>query len=475
MNRVLEAVLALVLVVTVLDFGGVQPLAYSLMEVVLFGALLTVTVQETWHGRLNFQVSIWPVLFVVWTGLELIPLPAGLVRALEPARFRAPAPASLNASGWLTLSIDPHASLLGWVRILAYFAAFVIAVRVFDSKTRRSLLVRVLIGLGLFEAVYGLVQYFFRWQKIFTYTKQYYTEMATGTYINHNHLGGLLELTLPFLVGAIFYYFQIWLEGRHRRLSSTERAGASAGFQALVYMVLLLVMLVGLLFSRSRGAILAAILSLLVIALLAQLRVRRKTWLLGLFAFLAVFVGYGLWIGLDPVLTRFEQLGLLRNEEFGAATRLSFSRDALGIVRDYHWTGTGLGTFITAFRHYQTGWVTFMVDHAHNDFIEFASETGLVGAALLFLPIVYLLVKMAIAFLYDSRRYRPSVLLGCVGSILAILIHSATDFNLQVPANALIVAVILGIGYKAACLERREEPSASITSKERVHTASRHH
>jgi hypothetical protein len=37
------------------------------------------------------------------------------------------------------------------------------------------------------------------------------------------------------------------------------------------------------------------------------------------------------------------------------------------------------------------------------------------------------------------------------------LIHSAVDFNLEVPANALIFAVILGIGYKVSCLEPRRE------------------
>ncbi len=471
MNRFLEAVLAVVLVGTALDFGGVQPLAYSLMEIVLFAALLVVMVQETWHGRLDFPTPIWPVLFVAWVGLEMVPLPAALVRVLEPARFRAPMPAGLHEPAWLTLSIDPHATLLGWIRLLAYFAGFVIAVRVFDSKTRRSLLVRVLIGIGIFEAVYGSVEYLTGWEKIFTYSKQYYTGMATGTYINHNHFGGVLELTLPFLVGLILYYFQIWQEKRRKGPSRRDQSGASAGFQALVYMFLLIVMLVGLIFSRSRGAILGAVLSLLFIALLAQLKVRRKTWMLGLFGFLLVSVGYGLWIGLDPVLSRFEELGL-GNQSFSTATRLSFSRDALGIIRDYRWTGTGLGTFALAFRHYQTAFVTFFVDHAHDDFIEFTSETGLLGAALLFLPIAYLLVKMTIVFLYDSRRYRPAVLLGCVGGILAILIHSATDFNLQVPANALIVAVILGIGYKAACVEKREEPPGARPARERVRTIS---
>jgi putative inorganic carbon (HCO3(-)) transporter len=474
MNRFIEVVLAVVLVGTALDFGGVQPLTYSLMEIVLFGALLAVMVQETWHGNLDLPVPVWPLLFVAWVGFEIVPLPAGLVRALEPARFRVPPATVLHEPAWLTLSTDPHATLLTWIRLLAYLAAFTIAVRVFDSKKRRSLLVRVLIGIGLFEAVYGSVQYLTGWQKIFTYSKKFYTGMASGTYINHNHFGGVLELTLPFLVGSILYYFQIWQENRRRGASRRDQSSASAGFQVLVYMFLLVVMLVGLLFSRSRGAILGAILSLLFVALLAQLRVRRKTWLLGLFAFLAVSVGYGLWIGLDPVLSRFEELGL-GSQSFSTGSRLSFSRDALGIIRDYRWTGTGLGTFATTFRHYQTGWVTYFVDHAHNDFVEFACETGLVGAALLFLPILYLLVKMAITFLRDSRRYRPAVLLGCVGSIFAILIHSATDFNLQVPANALIVAVVLGIGYKAACIEKREESSSQDPVRERVRTAHGRH
>jgi O-antigen ligase len=473
MNRFLELVLAAVLVGAALDFGGVQPLAYSLMEIVLFAALLVMMVQETWHGRLNLPVSIWPILFVAWVGLEIVPLPPALVRALEPARFRVPLPAGLPAPAWLTLSIDPHATLLGWIRLLAYLAGFIIAARVFDSKTRRSLLVRVLIGIGLFEAVYGSIEYLTGWEKIFTFQKQYYVGMATGTYINHNHFGGVLELTLPFLVGLILYYFQIWQEQRRKSHLRRDQTGASAGFQALVYMFLLVVMLVGLIFSRSRGAILAALLSLLLIAVLAQLRVRRKTWLLGLFGFLLVAVGYGLWIGLGPVLSRFEELGLANsNQSMSEAMRLSFARDAMGIVRDYHWTGTGLGTVGVAFRHYQTDWVTFFVDHVHNDYIEFAAETGILGAALLFVPIAYLLVKMTIVFTKDLRRYRPAILLGCIGSILAILIHSATDFNLQVPGNALIVAVVLGIGYKAACVERREEPSDPRPMRERVHTAS---
>jgi hypothetical protein len=84
--------------------------------------------------------------------------------------------------------------------------------------------------------------------------------------------------------------------------------------------------------------------------------------------------------------------------------------------------------------------------------------------ALLFLPILYLFLRMIISFLTDPHRYRPAVTLGCMGSTLGILIHSVTDFNLQIPANALIFAVVLGIAYKAACVERREEKQVGASS-----------
>jgi O-antigen ligase len=144
--------------------------------------------------------------------------------------------------------------------------------------------------------------------------------------------------------------------------------------------------------------------------------------------------------------------------------RISIWKDTLHLVRDYPLTGAGLGTFGLAFRHYQTDLVNLYVDHAHNDYLEFAADTGLLGVALLFLPILYLFFKMIVSFLVDPRRYRPAVTLGCIGSTLGMLIHSATDFNLQIPANALIFAVVLGMGYKAACVERRTERQAGGSS-----------
>jgi O-antigen ligase len=159
------------------------------------------------------------------------------------------------------------------------------------------------------------------------------------------------------------------------------------------------------------------------------------------------------------VLARIEQLrepGYLQMEG-----RLSIWKDCLALVHDNPFLGTGVATFGLTFRPCQTSFVSSYVDHAHNDYLEFLSETGLVGAALFFFPILCFWIRMVISFIDDPRRYRRSVTLGCIGSTLAILLYSITDFNLQIPDNVLILAVVLGIGYKASIIERSKEPPLS--------------
>jgi len=459
MQRAIEVTLVLVMIGVTLAFGGVQRLTYSLMEVALFLTFLSRWLKQAWDGEIRIPLSVWPCLLVLLVALQIIPLPTSFVGTLAAARLATSESAGLPQlhAGWTTISIYPHATVAGLFRLIAYLCAFILAADVFDSGKRNSLLVRALIYLAVFEAAYGTLQYLTGWQKIFTYTKQYYTAEATGTYINHNHLAGFLELAMPFVVGLIFYSFQMWVENRKTGWAATpRRSWAPAGMQILVYVFLMLVMVVGIIFSRSRMGILAAVFALVFVGLLAALRLRRGAWMLGLLTFLAVATCYGLWIGVGPVLARFEEAR--QTNYFSLEGRVSLWKDTLGLIRDYPLTGIGLGTFGIGFRHYQTSLIKFyIVDHAHNDYLEFAAETGLLGAALLFLPILYLLGKMITFFLKDSRRFRSAIVLGCIGSTLGILVHSATDFNLQVPANALIFAIVLGIGYKATCLEPKEE------------------
>ena len=483
MDKILELVLASVMVASALAFGGVQPIAYSLMEIVLFLVLLLVLYSRTrpasgqvaLPGRgegaprrgAGLYVPLWSLPFVLWVGFEIIPLPVAWVVRLSPARALDPNLAAAHAAA---LSIDAHDTAVMLMKFLAYLAAFVLAACFFDSGRRKSPLLAALMGLAIFEAAYGAVQYLTGWQKIFTYSKQYYTMEATGTYINHNHFAGLLELALGFVVASVFYHFQLWSEGRVAGGRSRRAPGAwsSAGLRAFFYLFLALIVVVGAICSKSRGGIVGIALSVVLVAVLAQLKTGQRVWLAGLVLFLVSVGAYGMWIGLGPLAERFQAIGQEGSSE-QSDLRVPTWKDDLHLIHDYPLAGTGLGTFGLSFRHYQTTGVELFFDHTHNDYLEVASDTGLVGAALLFVPIFVLLARMIGSFLTDSRRYRRSVTLGCIGSVAALLVHSATDFNLQIPANALVFAVVLGIGYKAVIIERQSErqPAAAPAVAER--------
>jgi O-antigen ligase len=144
-------------------------------------------------------------------------------------------------------------------------------------------------------------------------------------------------------------------------------------------------------------------------------------------------------------MERFEALG----EQYGASAnnRATIWKDTLRLIDAHPWVGSGLGTFSIAYPGVQTSFDGKLVSHAHNDYLEFASELGIPAALLLFGGIFYLLLQSAWCFRRNENRLDRAVVLGCFGSILSISLHSLTDFNLQIPANALVFAVILGMAY----------------------------
>jgi O-antigen ligase len=452
MNRALEIILAVTIFGVTLAFGGVQTITYSIMAFVLFTLLLLLVVRQTREGKIDLPLPVWPLLFVLLVVLQLVPLPLGLLEKVSPARLSDLV--ATQQPGRAALTVYPRDTWVELVKLLAYLSAFAIAAHVSDLRKNRSGLIRALILLGVAEAGYGIVQYLTGWQKIFTYAKKYNLEEATGTFINRNHFAGCLEMVIPFVLASAFYSFQAWGSRRHAFSGTPEHEErSSAAHQTIFYLFLLIFMVVALVFSRSRMGILVTIFIIVFLTGLAQLKLRQKTWLLGVLTFLACAVGYGLWIGLGPVLARFERV--TEPTYLNIEGRISIWTDTLRLIGDFPLLGTGLGTFDVVYRQYQTGQVHLLVDHAHNDYLEFAADTGVVGAALLFVPMIYLLGKMIIAFLRDHRSYRRSMTLGCIGGTLALLLHGITDFNLHIPGNALIFTVVLGIGYRVAVWDRR--------------------
>ena len=451
MKKIVEWGLLLIITGSVLAFGGVQPPAYTAMEATLFFLIVVVLVRQTGGGRIDLPFPLWILPFLCLVLLQAIPLPGRVVSWLSPNRlFSGLQPAlAPGAAHWATLSLYPHDTLIGLFKLGAYLAAFVLAAYAFEAREGKNVLASGLIVLGSFEAAYGIVQYLTGYQKIFGFTKQFYTEDATGTYINHNHFAGFLELVIPFAAMMVFYN----LQPRSPHGVPERRRGRAAGYslslhpRILFYAFIVILLLVAVVFSRSRTGIFSVLMSLILMGLLGQLGGGRRAWMVITLLVIACSMTYAIWIGLGPVISRFEAVTPSAIED--PSGRAAVWKQASGIIRDYPVVGTGLGTFALAFRRYQTTLLDSLVDHAHNDYLEVTTDTGILGAALLFIPIMGLVIKMILAYAGARSAYRRSVLLACIGSAAALLIHTTMDFNLQIPANALLFAVVLGIGSKA--------------------------
>jgi O-antigen ligase len=457
MTRKFEVFLTLILVGSTFALGGVQPIAYSLAETLVFLLVVLFLWRQKRQGRIDISLPVWPLLFVLWVAFQLLPLPRIFLASVSPAHHLTSAWLApiQHAGSWSTLSIYPAATLLAFFKILAYLGVFVLAIQMFDSGRRKNTIVTALIALGCFEAGYGILQYLLGWNKIFGYTNPYDSWVATGTYINRNHFAGLMDLVFPLAFASAFYTYQLWSDPRRRAASTRSGAESPLEFRIVFFLFLAVIMVIGSVFSYSRGGILSVSFTLIALSILTVLKVRRKSWGLLIAGLATLALGFSLWVGVGGLVHRFVEMG--RAGYVNTQRRSMIWGDTVELFRSNPILGTGLGTYEDALRPFQRHLVDMTIDHAHNDFLEFGAETGLIGFGLLFIPIFYLLVRMVISFLKDHRRYRSAILLGCIGSTLGLLIHSLMDFNLQVPSNAMIFAAILGIGYKAACVESRKE------------------
>jgi O-antigen ligase len=443
--KIIEASLIFCVTAAVMAFGGTEPISFAAVEMVLLGAVLAVLIGSKdfeWAGSLR---GAWvPASLIGLVIFQLVPLPGALLRLLRPdgPSLRASQPESYNHS-FSSLSIAPYNTRNHLIRVVCCAAVFFFARMLGQDRARRRRLVTWLVALGTFEALYGLVQYLTGWQKIFGYVKKYNLEEATGTYINRNHFAGFLEMAIPFGVALVLYENAKLPRKVARQVNARIKRmlGGRKLSRIGLWLLAATVMVAGLFFSLSRMGIISAGASLAVMAAFAGFQRKAGLWVAaGIMACGIILV---LWMGAGPALGRFGTI----SEEYTSAdeSRWSLWKDTAQLIGGHPLLGSGLGTFPVAFTRVQSTFLGRFVNHAHNDYLELASDLGIPAAALFFGSTGALLVRVARKAASSEVSFERAMALGCLGSIAAILLHSLTDFNLYIPANALVFSLILGL------------------------------
>src|SRR6267154_4354764 len=445
MVRLLEVGLIGAVCVAVLAFGGTAPSFFATTQVIILGlgVLFILSGQVSRITSTHIPI-VSPLLLFAFVLLQVCPLPV----SLAPLFGRTPD--DLVGESHFTVSMAQYQTVSHLLLLVTYLTAFFLTLVLCRDPNAKRRLVFAMLSLGVFEALYGLIQYLTGWQQIFTYVKKYYLEEATGTYINRNHFAGFLEMILPFAVVLALRWAALLFKDASSGTATLRKIASRTELLSLVLWLFLATLLfVALVLSRSRMGIISILVSLVAILALAgtaSMPARTRVPVATLF-FLGV-LGLIVWIGIDPVMSRFETLG--QEYDLSDQNRISIWRDTLGLIRHHPLLGTGLGSYSVVYPSVQTVFLTLLVEHAHCDYLEVASELGLPGAILLFGSIFWVMAQAVRQYQNVQNSFDKAVILGCIGSVAAILVHSVADFNLYIPANALVFTIVLAIARSTA-------------------------
>ncbi|RPJ21838.1 MAG: O-antigen ligase family protein [Desulfobacteraceae bacterium] len=354
---------------------------------------------------------------------------------------------------------------MSMVRMTVYGLFFIGLAQMLTSTRRIRTAILCILLLGSFEALYGMIQTFSGNEHIWWVKKLFYRGDVTGTYVNRNHFAGLMEIIImlaTLYVGAL-------TERRKKTPSPFARRSplraklarllkGEAGFNKRVLVLFAAVVMgLGLLFSASRGAMLGAAGGLLCMGLLFMFRKgHRKKGLIVLFLFLLTSA-YALRMGVEQPLERF------RTFDASFEVRARYAQKAYELFEDFKLTGVGVGNFRYAYPKYQAPEDTrTFIDHAHNDYVQFLAEAGIIGFSILCLGLLYYLFQIGRLW---GRRHDPfAVTLGVapLAVMTALGIHSYSDFNLHYMTNVLMILAVMAIGYSAVHLERHTAYEKSL-------------
>jgi O-antigen ligase len=398
-----------------LAFGAVEPWSIFVMESGSAALFLLWIAKQVLDGELKIR---WNPLF--------LPMGAfGLLIAVQLLFHR---------------SAYPHDTISLALLYLSYAMLCFLASQVLlrGSQARSLALIFSLYGAAL--AGFSLIHAISSNGKLYWIRQPRMGGWIYGPYVNHNHYAGLMEMLVPIpLVLSL------------TRLASTKTRTAAAAAAAIM---------VGTIFlSGSRGGMLAIVVELVILAVLLVKQKRGLRTAIGVGVFLAIVVGLLTWVGGGELGRRIATVGPTHSE-LSRDIRFYINRDGLRMFLKKPVLGWGLGTFPVVYPQFRTFYTNFFVNEAHNDYLQLLVEMGLLGFATM-LWFLFTLYTRAIKKTGNwTGEISGAVTLACVLGLTGILVHSAVDFNLQIPANAALFYVL--------CTVAASEPFAQPARKRRV-------
>ena len=397
-------------------------------------------------GQVELNRDVWRrarlplvllLLVQLWVGLQIQYLPRSVVETLSPQAY-----AWHIKEGWLSLSLDREFSKYYLLRGCTFTAAFFLTLALVNSHQRVKILLQTLVFSGTFQAAYGALMVLSGLELGFFVEKYVGHGVATGTFVNRNHLAGYLVMCLSAGIGLLMSQLAHGeILSMKERLRRWLRLMLGPKMRLRLYLA---IMVIALVLTRARMGNIAFFASLGMAGAVALFTGRHFSprvlvFLVSLFVVDMLILGK--WFGLDKLVDR------LAGTNPATETRVWSNEYSLDYIAQFPLTGSGGGSFYGIFPNFQAPELSGFHQHAHNDYLEFAAELGIpVAALLMFFVFLSLWQACRLQQTRNSPLYRGAGF-AVTMTILWAAIHSATDFNLQVPANAVTFVCILALAW----------------------------
>ncbi len=466
-DQVIEWLLISLLAFMPLAFGAVE--AWS-EEVV---AILAAAISICFLLKLAFQKEtklVWSwayvpaALFILIAVFQLIPLRAGLISAISPStaatkkELLSDLPNSDILLKSMTLSFYPNATAHNLRLVLAVAAVFFVVVNTYRSQEQIKRLLGAIAIIGGSIAVLSLSQSLFGNGKIYWLVPSGSSKASSGTFINHSHYGQFMNLSIGAALGLIMVKVHEAFSGRKVTPPVAFGYLSSRAARGVWFLVVMVIMGASTVFvSLTRGGMVSMLVAagFTTLVLSSRRSLRGHGWvivLMALGAFMCV-----LYVGFDAVYDRLVTLRQFNQYE-----------DRLQIIKDIAvaWTrfpalGTGLGTHEVVYPMFDRSTIPALAAYAENEYAQAAEETGLIGLGAL-LVFGILVWKSYIGNVRSAYTPIRSAAYGLGFGLLAIMIHSLSDFGQHLPANAMLSGVSCALLLGLARIRKKDSPAVKV-------------
>lgn len=317
------------------------------------------------------------------------------------------------------------------LRILVYAAIFLVSLHTLHRQELVQWVTGVFAVVGVFVSLYAVIQLASGSDKVWFFERPvHYVRRGGGTFINPNHLAGLLVTLFPLAAIQVF-------------------AGRTSALAKVLYAYAALAMMAGIGVSMSRGGWLAGlVVSCLVLGWLLRRRQYRIPALILAVGLLAA--GWMYFSKVDAAKGRLAGT-VAEGTVHSGHSRQYLVGPAVRMWMDHRLWGVGPGQFDVRFPAYRPPTLQVPPGHAHNEYLELLAEFGLAGACIVAAGLGLMgwglwktsrFVERGTSELGFRASNRTAFFVGATVGLIGFLLHASVEFLFHIPGVAIPMLIL---------------------------------